>query len=124
MNSNVSATGRLNLYQLYHLCHGSDVYSELGTDKVIIYARFDDSTKDFPIDTKFAQVGVVKNPTKVGTDIVYTDNTYSSLQALKFTTVSGTPQVGEEIKQVLTVAPDAGKVLQVLSLHMIKKQKH
>ena len=27
------------------LGHGSDIYSELGTDKVIVYARFDDSTK-------------------------------------------------------------------------------
>ena len=66
LNSNVSATGRAKLIPIIPpgLGHGSDVYSELGTDKVIIYARFDDSTKDFPIDTKFAQVGVVKNPTK------------------------------------------------------------
>ena len=112
LNSNVSSTGRAKLIPIIPpaLGHGSDVYSELGTDKVIIYARFDDSTKDFPIDTKFAQVGIVKNPTKVGTDIVYTDTTYSSLQAFKFSTVSGTPQVGEEIKQVLTVSPNVGKV--------------
>ena len=112
LNSNVSATGRAKLIPIIPpgLGHGSDVYSELGTDKVIIYARFDDSTKDFPIDTKFAQVGVVKNPTKVGTSIVYTDTTYSSLQAFKFSTVSGTPQVGEEISQVLTISPNAGKV--------------
>ena len=112
LNSNVSSAGRAKLIPIIPpaLGHGSDVYSELGTDKVIIYARFDDSTKDFPIDTKFAQVGIVKNPTKVGTDIVYTDTTYSSLQAFKFSTVSGTPQVGEEIKQVLTVSPNAGKV--------------
>ena len=112
LNSNVSATGRAKLVPIIPpgLGHGSDVYSELGTDKVIIYARFDDSTKDFPIDTKFAQVGVVKNPTKVGTSIVYTDTTYSSLQAFKFSTVSGTPQVGEEISQVLTISPNVGKV--------------
>ena len=111
LNSNVGA-GRAKLIPIIPpgLGHGSDVYSELGTDKVIIYARFDDSTKDFPIDTKFAQVGIVKNPTKVGTDIVYTDTTYSSLQAFKFDTVSGTPQVGEEIKQVLTISPNVGKV--------------
>ena len=111
LNSNVGA-GRAKLIPIIPpgLGHGSDVYSELGTDKVIIYARFDDSTKDFPIDTKFAQVGIVKNPTKVGTDIIYTDTTYSSLQAFKFDTVSGTPQVGEEIKQVLTVSPNVGKV--------------
>ena len=55
--------------------HGYDIYTELGADKVLVYARFDDSTKDFPIDTSFAQVGIVKNPTAVGTDITYTDNT-------------------------------------------------
>ena len=82
----------------------------MGTDRVIVYARFDDSTKDFPIDTKFAQVGVVKNPTKVGTSVTYTDNTYSSLKAVKFDSVTGVPQVGEEIKQVLTVSPNIGKV--------------
>ena len=112
LNSNVSATGRAKLIPIIPpgLGHGSDVYSELGTDKVIIYARFDDSTKDFPIDTKFAQVGIVKNPTKVGTDVLYTDTTYSSLEAFKFSTVTGTPQVGEEISQLLTISPNNGKV--------------
>ena len=112
LNSNVSATGRAKLIPIIPpgLGHGSDVYSELGTDKVIIYARFDDSTKDFPIDTKFGQVGIVKNPTKLDTSIVYTDNTFSSLQAFKFSTVNGTPQVGEEISQVLTQSPNVGKV--------------
>ena len=42
--------------------HGYNIYEELGTDRVLMYARFDDSTKDFPIDTKFAQVGIIKNP--------------------------------------------------------------
>jgi len=112
LNSNVSSTGRAKLIPIIPpgLGHGADVYTELGTDKVIVYARFDDSTKDFPVDTKFAQVGIVKNPTKVGTDIIYTDSTYSSLQAVKFTTVDKTPEVGEEISQVLTVSPNVGKV--------------
>mgnify|MGYP007000158492 CR=1 len=103
-----TSTGRAKLIPIIPpgLGHGSDVYTELGTDRVIVYARFDDSTKDFPIDTKFSQVGVVKNPTKVGTSVTYTDNTYSSLQAVKFDTVTGVPQVGEEVKQVLTVSPN------------------
>ena len=29
--------------------HGFDVYTELGTDKVLVYARFDDSTKDLSL---------------------------------------------------------------------------
>ena len=81
------------------LGHGYDIYTELGTDKVLIYARFDDSTKDFPTDTKFAQVGIVKNPTEVGTANTFTGTTFSSLNAFKFKTVTGTPTIGEEITQ-------------------------
>ena len=112
LNSNVTSTNQAKLIPIIPpgLGHGSDVYTELGTDRVIVYARFDDSTKDFPIDTKFSQVGIVKNPTKVGTSVTYTDNTYSSLPAVKFETVSGTPKVGEEIKQVLAISPNNGKV--------------
>ena len=112
LNSNVSTENKAKLIPIIPpgLGHGNDVYTELGTDRVIVYARFDDSTKDFPIDTKFSQVGIVKNPTKVGTSVTFTDNTYSSLPAVKFDTVTGTPQVGEEIKQVLGLAPNIGKV--------------
>ena len=103
LNSNVGSTSRAKLIPIIPpgLGHGSDVYTELGTDRVIVYARFDDSTKDFPIDTKFSQVGIVKNPTKVGTSVTYTEDTYSSLGALKFDSITGTPQIGEEINQLL-----------------------
>ena len=79
--------------------HGYDVYKELGADRVLIYARFDDSTKDFPTDTKFSQIGIVKNPTTVGTANTYTTNDFSSLQALKLSTITGTPTIGEKIVQ-------------------------
>ena len=86
--------------------HGHDVYTELGTDKVLVYARFDDSTKDFPVDTSFAQVSIVKNPTAVGTDNIYSDNTFSGLSSFKFNTsangITGVPQVGEVIEQTLS----------------------
>ena len=113
LNSFVSADKTAKLIPIIppKLGHGSDVYTELGTDRVIVYARFDDSTKDFPIDTKFAQVGIVKNPTKVGTSLTYTDNTYSSLQAIKFDTVTGSsPVIGEEIRQTLSISPNVGRV--------------
>ena len=84
------------------LGHGYDIYTELGTDKVLIYARFDDSTKDFPTDTKFAQVGIVKNPTQIGTANTFTGTTFSSLSAFKFKNVTGTPTIGEEITQDVT----------------------
>jgi len=114
LNSNVSATGGAKLIPIIPpgVGHGSDIYTELGTDKVIVYARFDDSTNDFPIDTKFGQVGIVKNPTKIDTNTVFTDTTFSSLKAFKFSTISNTtsPVVGEEISQILTQSPNAGKV--------------
>jgi len=87
--------------------HGYDIYKELGADKVLVYARFDDSTRDFPVDTSFAQVGIVKNPTKVGTSDVYQENTFSGLSSFKFSSINGTPKVGEKIQQV--VANGTGK---------------
>jgi len=86
--------------------HGFDLYRELGADKILIYARFDDSTKDFPTDTKFAQVGILKNPTiydSTGINTtVYTQNEFSAVRAMRFGEVSGTVSVGDKIKQNVT----------------------
>ena len=81
--------------------HGFDLYKELGADRVLIYARFDDTTKDFPIDAKFAQVSLIKNPTSFGTTSVYTGSTFSSLKAIKLSTVSGTPTIGGLLQQTV-----------------------
>lgn len=90
--------------------HGYDIYKELGADKILLYARFDDSSKDFPIDTKFAQVGIVKNPTSLGSTSVYTQSQFSSLYSVKFSSVSGTPTVGEKISQSVTNGKAVGYV--------------
>ena len=92
--------------------HGYDIYTELGSDKVLIYARFDDSTKDFPTDTKFAQVGIIKNPTTFSSDtVVFTENQYSSLGAIKLTSeFTGTPIIGNEITQTVTNGTARGYV--------------
>jgi hypothetical protein len=79
--------------------HGYDIYKELGADKVLIYARFDDSTRDYPIDTKFSQIGIVKNPTSFGSTSTFIDNQFSSLNSIKFSTTSGTLSVGDKISQ-------------------------
>ena len=81
--------------------HGFDLYKELGADRVLVYARFDDTTKDFPIDSKFAQVSLIKNPTSFGTTSVYTGSTFSSLKAIKLSTVSGTPTIGGKLEQTV-----------------------
>jgi len=90
--------------------HGYDVYKELGTDKLLIYTRFDDSTKDFPTDTKFAQIGIVKNPTSFGSTATFTESQYSSTYALKFSSITGTPTVGEKITQNVTSGKAVGYV--------------
>jgi Bacteriophage T4, Gp8 len=84
--------------------HGYDIYTELGTDKILIYARFDDSTKDFPTDTKFSQVGIIKNPTITSSDsIIFKENQYSTLSGIAFTSgFSGSPSIGQEITQTLS----------------------
>jgi hypothetical protein len=96
--------------------HGFDVYKELGADKVLIYARFDDSTKDFPTDSKFAQVGIMKNPTVydstgINTSI-YNENQFSAIHAMRFDgTVSGTPAIGDKIRQSVTDGTAYGYVV-------------
>ena len=71
----------------------------MGTDRVLLYARFDDSTKDFPVDTKFAQVGIIKNPEQfAGTGVTFAGNTFSSLFSVGLTT-SRNVTIGEKITQ-------------------------
>lgn len=95
--------------------HGYDLYEELGADKVLIYARFDDSSKDFPVDSKFAQVGIVKNPavydtSGIGTSL-FTGNEFSSTYAVKLTnSSSGTLSVGDKIQQTVAEGTAIGYV--------------
>jgi len=85
--------------------HGYNLYEELGTDRVLIYSRFDDSTKDFPLDTRFAQIGIVKNPTRIGSATsIFSENQFSNLGGLKLTSVSNPSDAtpGNRIYQTLT----------------------
>jgi hypothetical protein len=83
--------------------HGYDLYQELGSDKVLIYSRFDDSSKDFPVDTKFAQIGILRNPTKFISTESYTSDRFSGLTSLKVIPSGSTlPTIGEKIEQTLT----------------------
>ena len=93
--------------------HGHDIYTELGTDRVLVYARFDDSTRDFPTNTKFAQVGIIKNPLTFGGTSIFTDNQYSSLSAIKLTVDIGNengPGIGNEITQTVSGGTAKGYV--------------
>ena len=89
--------------------HGYDIYKELGADKVLMYARFDNSSYDFSSDTVFAQVGIVKNPTILNSDTVFTDNQFSSLYSIKYETQSAAQDlvVGDQIEQTVGVGSTA-----------------
>ena len=93
--------------------HGYDLYKELGTDKLLVYARFDDSTKDFPTDTKFAQISIVKNPTVngVGSTTIFTANQFSSVNAIKVISPTGIPVIGEKITQTVTGGTAKGYIV-------------
>ena len=96
--------------------HGADIYQELGTDRIMLYARFDDSNKDFPIDTRFAQVGLLKNPTSIGSTTLFEGSQFSSCYALKLISGSGslttkTPSIGEIISQQVTDGTAFGYVV-------------
>jgi hypothetical protein len=95
--------------------HGFDIYKELGADKILIYARFDDSTKNFPIDSKFAQVGILKNPSVFDSTGINTTNftstEFSAVYALKLGgTPSGSISVGDKIQQSVTGGKAIGYV--------------
>ena len=90
--------------------HGYNIYKELGADRVLVYARFDDSTRDFPTDVVFSQIGIVKNPTSIGSTTIFTENQYSSLGAIKFSSVTGTVSVGDKISQSVTGGTAKGYV--------------
>jgi hypothetical protein len=86
--------------------HGFDIYQELGTDKIMIYSRFDNTTKQFPMDSQFAQVGILKNPTiydETGVNQnVYTASNFSAVHAVIFDSVTGDVAIGDKIRQNVT----------------------
>ena len=91
--------------------HGFDLYKELGTDKLLVYARFDDSTRDFPTDTKFAQISIIKNPTAIGSTSNFTANQFSSVNAIKVISPTGTPVIGEKIEQSVSDGTAKGYIV-------------
>ena len=85
--------------------HGFDIYQELGADKVLVYVRFDDSTKDFPVDSQFAQIGIIKNPciydeTGISTT-VYVQSEFSGVYSIRLENVTGSVSVGDKIQQTV-----------------------
>ena len=99
INQNASTAAELDVIVPPSRGHGFDIYQELGTDRVLVYARFDDSTQDFPIDTTFAQIGILRNPNIRDSDQIFTENSFTAADSLKISTFSGEAIVGATIEQ-------------------------
>jgi hypothetical protein len=91
--------------------HGFDLYKELGADRVMVYARFDDSTRDFPTNTKFCQIGILKNPTTFISTETFSGGEFSGLYAMQFDSINSfLPEVGEKINQTVSTGIAVGYV--------------
>ena len=90
--------------------HGYDLYKELGADKVLIYSRFDDSSKDFPTDTHFAQVGVVKNPNLYNSTDICKLGEYSSLSSIILTSTANVPTSSTVVGAAITQTQSNGDI--------------
>ena len=66
--------------------HGFNVYNELGAYRVLVYSRYktDESNPDIIVGNDFSRVGILKNPQKIGGDLL-TDSEVSALKSLKLT---------------------------------------
>ena len=111
INQSASEAAKLDVIIPPSRGHGYDIYQELGTDRVLLYARFDDSTQDFPIDTQFAQIGLLRNPTISGSDQIFTENSYTAAESLKILSFNGGVEVGDVITQTTSEGIAKGYVV-------------
>jgi len=111
INGSASSAAKLDVIIPPSKGHGFDIYEELGTDRVLVYARFDDSTQDFPTDTKFAQIGLIRNPTTKDSTQVFTQNSFTAAASLKILSASGDVEVGSVIRQTTNDGEAKGYVV-------------
>jgi hypothetical protein len=68
--------------------HGYNIYRELGAYRVLVYSRYntDETNPDTIIGNDFARIGIIKNPTKITSDVEPLSTAeVSALKALKLT---------------------------------------
>jgi len=85
--------------------HGADPVEELGGNYVIVNSRLEyaEGSGDFPTDNDFRQIGLITNPTNLGTDTLSSAVTLSALH--RFTMASGAtmPTVDDYIANAGTI---------------------
>tara|TARA_R100001463_G_scaffold29565_4_gene67182 strand:+ start:10246 stop:11784 length:1539 start_codon:yes stop_codon:yes gene_type:complete len=98
--------------------HGSDIYRELGANKVLIYSRIenaDTTNPDFPTGNQFARIGIIENPQIHGTSSQLTAASASGVYGLRLAGVAATSMsvaVDGNITQTVGVGSTAiGKII-------------
>ena len=78
--------------------HGADVYRELGSNKVLVYSRIENSdvtNPDFPTGNQFARIGIIKNPEINGSSNLLTDPSASGVYGLRLAGAASTTMTVE-----------------------------
>jgi len=90
--------------------HGFNIYKELGTKRVMVNSRVQyDENLEFPVDTDFRRIGVLRNPEESGGGIA-SGSTYNGLTAIKFPSATvASFNIDETVTQTTTGA--TGKVV-------------
>ena len=98
--------------------HGADVYRELGSNKVLIYSRIENSditNPDFPTGNQFARIGIVKNPQVFDSTNILDTPSASGLYGLRLTGAATTSisvkTDGEILQTVSTGSTAIGKIV-------------
>lgn len=90
--------------------HGYNIYKELGTKRVMVNSRVQyDENLEFPVDTDFRRIGVLRNPEESGGGLA-SGSTYNGLTAIKFPSATvASFNIDETVTQTTTGA--TGKVV-------------
>jgi len=98
--------------------HGADVYRELGSNKVLIYSRIENSditNPDFPTGNQFARIGIVKNPQIFDSTNILDTPSASGLYGLRLTGAATTTisvKTDGQITQTISAGTTAiGKIV-------------
>ena len=98
--------------------HGANIYRELGSNKVLIYSRIENSditNPDFPTGNQFARIGIVKNPQVFDSTNILDTPAASGLYGLRLTGAATTTisvKVDGEITQTISTGSTAiGKIV-------------
>ena len=103
--------------------HGADPVEELGGNYVIVNSRLEyaEGSGDFPTDNDFRQIGLIVNPTNLGTNTLSSASTLSASNAFTMASGATMPSVDDKIRNASTLAAGsaAGIVVSVDSTNRI-----